>query len=219
MSGDVPYDFEKKDKLLKQLIIQKRKLEDEQRTLRYRALGRALFFSVTALLVYLNFDVRLAVRVSVVAVVVGFGTLLFMSILVTQFDSLRREIRSILPSIGENRYPFNPSKRRSSVSEVDVKILSKVYDVNKNTIDKLFEKLKNFSNTWLVVAGGIASTLLIEIFKSEVLDVYSALVLIICSAFLWGLAQDLYGILNYELAKKTKDLAYWWIATVGSHGH
>ena len=132
-----------------------------------------------------------------------------------QFDSLRREIRATLPQIDQQSEPFD-HRSQSDVNKQNIEILAKLYDVNKNTIDKLFDKLGTFSNTWLVVSGGIATSFLIEIFKSESLSLLSALDLIVCSALLWSIAQDLYGILNYELVKKTKDLAYWWATTVGT---
>jgi len=199
-----------KQMVLRQLIVQRIRIRKEQKM--SAKIGFLFTGCICVLLIYLTYYRVL----TDVAIVIEIGTLLFAAILIIQADSLMREIRSIVPRVDELTYMHDPSVRVGHIKEVDVKILSKVYDVNKNTIDKLFEKLKTFSHTWLAVSGGIASTLLIEIFKSESVNVYSALILIICSILVWDIAQNLYGLLNYELLKKTKDLSYWWIATVKS---
>ncbi len=212
MSEKVPFHFERRKKLVDQAKIQKYELEKEEK--KSAIVASLLVSSIGLVLYYLNSHAIRTLSLSTVAFVVEIGTVFFIFILVLQFDSLRREIKKILPELDEREYPFNPSARGDRVTELDIKILSKMYDINKNTIDKLFAKLETFSKTWLAVSGGIASTLLIEIFKSEALDPFSALILITCAAFLWSIAQDLYGILNYKLAKKTKDLAIWWITTI-----
>ena len=215
MRKSQPNNSKDEDKLpeqmvLKQLIVQRRKIEKEQKN--SAKIGLSLTWIICVTLIYLAFY-----RVPTdIAFVMGIGTLILAAVLIVQAHSLIREIRSIVPRVDEWTYMLDPSVRVGRIEEVDVKILSKVYDVNKNIIDKLFEKLKTFSNTWLVVSGGIASTLLIEIFKSEGFDVHSALILIICSVLVWDIAQNLYGILNYELLKKTKDLSYWWLAIIRS---
>lgn len=214
MSSEASIDSNGAEKLFQQIKNERYELEREER--RSLVIASCIILSIGFILSCLTFYGSRMVTFSIVTFVVEIGTMLFIVILITQFDSLRREIKRILPSLKRPDYPFNPSERSGSTQDREIQIFSKVYDVNKNTIDKLFDKLKTFSNTWLAVSGGVASTLLIEIFTSETLDYYSALTLITCSAFLWSVAQNLYGILNYELAKKTKDLAYWWIATVSS---
>jgi hypothetical protein len=134
------------------------------------------------------------------------GTAFIVFVLLAQAYSLSREIRALLPTAKELIH--------SSVPTAKAEVLVKLYDVNKNTIDKLFDKLKTFSNTWLAVSGGIASSLFVEIIKSETLNSVSAMVLIACSILVWSLAQDLYGILNFGLVRTTKDLSFWWTSTV-----
>lgn len=197
---------------LKQLVVLRGKLEEEEK--KSVITMSSLVFIVACFLISLTYSSILTLRLSTVAFVMETGTAFFIAILVLQFDSLRREIKSIVLELSEFRKVFGGLVRTSPSSELEIKVLSKVYDVNKNTIDKLFEKLKTFSNTWLVVSGGIASTLLIEVLKSQTIDLYSALILITSAVLLWSIAQDLYGILNYELAKKTKDLAIWWVTNI-----
>jgi hypothetical protein len=212
MSDKEPFYFENRSMYLKQLVVMREKLEKEEKK---SVINMSFLISIIAsFLIGLTYDSILTFKLSIMAFVVEIGTVFLIAILVLQFDSLRREIKSIILDLRQFRNIFGDIMRTSPSTELEIKVLSKLYDVSKNTLDKLFEKLKTFSNTWLVVSGGIASTLLIEIFKSQTLDLYSALILMACSAILWCIAQDAYGILNYELAKKTKDLAIWWITNV-----
>jgi hypothetical protein len=140
--------------------------------------------------------------------VVIIAFLFFEFILLVQVDSLRREIRSLLPEFEEDfrSSPLSPTIRYRHFS-----VLTKLYDVHKNALDKLFDKVKLLSTTWLVVSGGFASTSLVDLYKSSYFDWRSNLIILCCSGVLWSTAQDAYGVLNYELAKQVKDLALWWI--------
>jgi hypothetical protein len=76
----------------------------------------------------------------------------------------------------------------------------------------MFDRLKTFSNTWSAVAAGVVLTGLIAILVSATIEAYSILVILITALLIFDTAQNLQGGLNYELVKKTKDLAFWWIA-------
>ena len=212
MSKREPFYFENRSMYLKQLVIMRGKLDEEQK--KSARIMSFLAFSIASFLVALTLNSIWIYGLSTIAFVVEIGTVFFVAILILQFDSLRREIKTIILELGEFHSIFGDLGRVSPTTELEIEVLSKLYDINKNAIDKLFEKLKTFSNTWLVVSGGIASTLLIEILKSQTLEPYFSLMLIACSALLWCIAQDAYGILNYELAKKTKDLSIWWITNI-----
>lgn len=178
MSDDLPSDSEGRGVLRKQIILQRAKIRKEEK--KSFSLGLLLIIVVSCLLVYLTFDIRFAIKVSTITVIVESGALILIIILLIQFDSLRREILSIFPSVEEQESIMNPSRKRPYY---DLKFLSKVYDVNKNTLDKLFGKLKTFSGTWLAVSGGLASAFVVEIFKLQIVDYYSAFALIIIPVF------------------------------------
>ena len=93
-----------------------------------------------------------------------------------------------------------------------IELYGKIFDVKQNTINKMFDRLKTFSKTWLVVTAGMVSTVLISILVSTTLDAYSILAMVVTALLVFDVSQNLYGWLNYELSKKTKDLAFWWIA-------
>lgn len=202
------------DQLLRQLQDQKDQLEREKK--RVRMVGISLIYGIAVILTCFALlsiieQSNVMPRVPPMVFIAVVGMLIFTTILISQFDSLRREIQSIISGMEDKNNLFNPSNRARQTNERDLIILNKVYDGHKNTIDKLFEKLKTFSNTWLVVAGGIASTLIIEIFKSGEIDIFSGVSLVACSSLLWSIAQHLYGMLNYELVSKTKELAQWYV--------
>jgi hypothetical protein len=135
------------------------------------------------------------------------GTLIFSTILLVQVASLNREIPGILPEFSPE-HPENGSKMLY-VRGVNQRMLDKIHDVHKNVIDKFFEQLKTFSNTWLAISGGIASSMFAQILTSGSFEFYLNLIILTCGAFIWSIAQTSYRVLNYNLMKKTKDLALW----------
>jgi hypothetical protein len=195
--------------LLEQIVKQEEKLRNEQR--KSAVIATMVVSAVLLFLACLDYVGLGTSSLSPIAFVVEVGTFLIVLVLLAQGYSLSRETRTLLPAVKEwNSYQgTHPSVHVKTKAEV----LVKLYDVNKNTIDKLFEKLQTFSNTWLAVSGGIASSLFVEIIKSETLNSLSAMVLIACSVLVWSLAQDIYGILNYGLVRTTKDLSFWWTRT------
>lgn len=193
---DESIDLNEKKRLLKQIEYQKKKLEEEKR----KSLIGSLFattavFAILALVIFSQIQMA---RFTVTAVIVEVGTIAFVPILVSQYQLLKKEIGSILPDISFHSTPS--SRYYSSLGGGSQKKLEKIYDVNKNTLDKLFDKLKTFSTTWLAVAGGFGSTVFAEILRVRA-DLTTALVSILCSALIWSITQNLYGILNYDLAK------------------
>jgi hypothetical protein len=196
--------------LLEQIVKQEKKLWNEQR--KSAIIATMVVSAVLLFLAILNYVGLRTSSLSPIAFVVEVGTFLIVLVLLAQGYSLSRETRTLLPTVKEwiSYHGIHSSVPVKTKAEV----LVKLYDVNKNTIDKLFEKLQTFSNTWLAVSGGIASSLFVEIVKSETLNSLSAMVLIACSVLVWSLAQDLYGILNYGLVRTTKDLSFWWTSTV-----
>jgi len=156
--------------------------------------------SITGLLSYAT----LAYGISSTALVVETATFVLIVVLIVQFDSLMGEIESILSE------PYDSRRKNRSFILFPPLRLNKIFDVRKNTLDKLFDKLDTFSKTWLAVSGGIGSAFIVEIFKQGTASL-STLLIILCAILIWGTAQDLYGILNYKLAVKTKDLELFYL--------
>lgn len=196
-------------KTLAQIYEEKKALNKKENGNKGQTILQA--FVLTSILAVANVLMVIGSEFTENAIFVEVGTFILVLILLTQFNSLRGEINATTEDpdmseahrklVGDYYFPHLRSE-----------LLSKVFDVRKNTIDKLFEKLGTFSNTWLVVTGGVASSLLVEIFKSSSIELYPSIAIIVSALLLWDIAQNLYGILDYELVKKTKDLAYWWIA-------
>jgi hypothetical protein len=202
-------------KVLQRIAAEKRGLEKNQKI--NRNLGIIVFIIIATTLAYLNLSMMMnLITISQLALIVEIGAILLVLILIMQYVSLRGEIAKITMGL-ENLETYNEifsNKIEFPTRKQHVELYGKIFDVKKNTIDKLFDKLKTFSNTWLAVAGGLFSTVLIEIFKSSTIEPYSILVISVTVLLVFDAAQNLYGGLNYELVKKTKDLAFWWIALV-----
>ncbi len=199
-------------KTLFQIYEEKENLNKKQKENKGQTLLQALTFIIV--LSGLNLLILEQGQFFGTFILVELATIILILVLYTQFTTLREEIKEILGELeSTNSFP-GLMKDQNFEFETHPELLTKVYDVRKNTIDKMFEKLGTFSNTWLVLTGGLASSLIVEIFKSSTNELYPSLAIVVCALLLWDIAQNLYGILNYELMKKTKDLAYWWIAKV-----
>jgi hypothetical protein len=146
--------------------------------------------------------------------IVEIAGILLILILVMRYFSLRGEIAKITTDL-ESLETYNEIYSKETeflMRKQHLELYGKIFDVKKNTIDKMFDRLKTFSNTWLAVTGGVVSTVLISILSSTTIDAYSVLVILVTALLIFDVSQNLYGGLNYELGKKTKDLAFWWIA-------
>ena len=202
-------------KVLQQIVSEKRGLEKNQKII--RTLGVTVFTIIVTTLAYLNLSVMTnLITISPLALVVEIGVIILVLILVAQYVSLRGEMAKItvgLESLGLY-YDIYSKKIEFPMREQHLELYGKIFDLKKNTVDKLFDKLKTFSNTWLVVAGGLVSTVFVEVFKYSTIQFYSVLVILAAALLIFDVAQSLYCGLNYELIKKTKDLAFWWIALV-----
>ena len=198
---------------LQQIVSEKETLNKKQKSILMSTIYQAVAFA--AILLVLNaLMVEEAVLTNII-VVVEMATLVLVCILLAQFNSLRGEIAGILGNLERSStYHFLSNKERFLKTKPNPEVMNKVFDVRKNSVDKLFAKLGTFSNTWLVVTGGVTSSLIVEIFKSNNVQLVPSLVIVVSALLLWDIAQNLYGILNYELVKKTKDLAYWWLTLI-----
>jgi len=198
---------------LQQIISEKENLNKKQKNIQMSTSYQAIAFA--ALLLALNAIMIEEAALTNIIIVVEVATLVLVCIMLVQFGSLGNEIAGILEDLEHSRtYHFSSPQERFLKTKPNPEVLNKVFDVKKNSLDKLFEKLGTFSNTWLVVTGGVASSLIVEIFKSNSIQLMPSLAILVSALLLWDVAQNLYGILNYELVKKTKDLAYWWLALI-----
>jgi hypothetical protein len=196
-----------KDKkvLFLQINMEKERLDKKEKFNKIIASSETLL--IIALLLF--FD-SLTIKANQFTSVITFtevATSVLIAILFTQFYSLKGEIEET----STNKDMLEAQNILFGNNYFPPESLSKIFDVRKNTIDKLFDKLGTFSNTWLVVTGGVASSLIVAIFESNKIELYPSIAIIMSALLLWNIAQSLYGILDYELMKKTKDLANWWI--------
>jgi hypothetical protein len=220
-------------KVLNGIVAEKRELESKRKA--NRNFGLTVFTIIATALAYQNVSMMMnLITISQLALTVEIGAILLILILIKQYVSLRGEIDKTtiklenletyaniysdkmtlgLENLETAKHIYS-NKSDFPIGKWHRKLYGKIFDVKKNTIDKLFDKLKTFSNTWLAIAGGLVSTILIEGFKYYTIDFHSVLVISLTALLIWDLAQNLYGSLNYELVKKTKDLAFWWIALV-----
>ena len=200
---------------LLQIAEEKKEIENNRKA------NRNLGIVVSAIIAFALIDLNLLmvfnyVALSPLALIVEGAAVFLLLILIVQYSSLKGEIEKLTMNL-ERLITYNAIHTNTMefpMRNREPELYGKAFDVKKNTIDKLFEKLKTFANTWLVVAGGLVTSILIEVFKSSNIEVYSTLAIIVTAILVWDIAQNCYGILNYELVKKTKDLAFWWIALV-----
>jgi hypothetical protein len=127
-----------------------------------------------------------------------------------QYISLKGEIANITIDLEntETYHALMNNKEYHPAINSNPEIICKIFDVRKNLLDRLFGKLKTFSNSWLLVTGGVVSALFFEILRTNAIQPLSALTIVVCAVLLWCIAQNLYGRLNYALVRKTKDLAF-----------
>jgi len=200
-------------KVLRRIAAEKSGLDRNQK--HSRTVGLAVFTVIATIFFYLNLSIVMnLIVISPLALIVEIAGILMILILLMQYFSLRGAIAKVTLNL-ENLETYNEIYSKETeflMRKQHLELYGKIFDVKKTTIDKMFDRLKTFSNTWLVVTGGVASTGLINILNSTTIDAYSVLVILVTALLIFDLAQNLYGGLNYELVKKTKDLAFWWIA-------
>lgn len=200
-------------KVLQRIAVEKGELERNQKS--SRNAGIAVFTVVATIFFYLNLSIiRNLIVISRLALIVEIVGILLILISLMRYFSLRGEITKITSDL-ESLETYNEIYSEETeflMRKQHLELYGKIFDVKKNTINKMFDRLKTFSNTWLAVTGGIVATLLITILTSTMIDAYSVLVIVVTALLIFGVSQNLYGWLNYELSKKTKDLAFWWIA-------
>jgi len=238
MTKDKDYIYERwKDEIISQLNKQIIELNEIQEKRGYFTTF-IIFVVCASFLLYLFFIEFLLyekyVTINTIGFAILFASICFMLILVSQVSSMKGEIKRIIISSSSKNEEYisynininnndnytqeninNIDSDKNKITDIDFKFFYKLYDVQKNTIDKLFDKLSTFSKTWLLVSGGIFSSIIIDILNTKI-NIFTELLIISCSCILWGYSQDSYGILNYELVKNTKELSLWWIKVISS---
>lgn len=200
-------------KVLRRIAAEKSGLDRNQKT--SRNAGIAVFTVIATIFFYLNVSIIMnIIAISPLALMVEIAGVLLLLILLMQYFSLRGAITKITLNL-ENLETYNEIYSKETeflMRKQHLELYGNIFDVKKTTIDKMFDRLKTFSNTWSAVAAGVVSTGLIATLISATIEAYSILVILITALLIFDIAQNLHGGLNYELVKKTKDLAFWWIA-------
>jgi hypothetical protein len=200
-------------KVLQRIAVEKGELERNQKSSRNAVI--AVFTVIATIFFYLNVSVIMnLIVISKLALIVEISGILLILISLMQYFSLRGEIAKITSDLEslETYKEIYSKETEFLMRKQHLELYGKIFDVKKNTINKMFDRLKTFSNTWLAVTAGIVSTALITILVSTAIDAYSILIIAVTTLLVFDVSQNLYGWLNYELSKKTKDLAFWWIA-------
>jgi len=202
-------------KVLQGIVVEKEELKNNQKS--SMNTGIIVFTVVATIFAYLNISAILnLIAISKLALIVEIGGILLIFILLMQFLSLKGTISRITTSL-EDLKVYDEIYNKDSIflmRKNHLPLYGNIFNVKKDTIDKTFDRLNNFSNTWLAIAGGVISTVFVSILTSTVIDAYSVLVITVTATLIFCVSINLHGWLNYELSKKTKDLAFWWIALV-----
>ena len=202
-------------KVLQGISVEKEELKKNQKS--SLNIGIIVFTVVVTVFVYLNISTILNfIAISKLALIVEIGGILLIFILIMQFLSLKGAISKITTSL-ESLKAYNEVYNEDSVfltRKQHLLLYGSIFDVKKDTINKTFDRLNNFSNTWLAISAGVILAALVSFLISTTIDAYSVLVIAITAILIFCVSQNLHGWLNYELSKKTKDLAFWWIALV-----
>jgi hypothetical protein len=200
-------------KVLQRIAVEKGELERNQKS--SRNAGIAVFTVIATIFFYLNVSIIMnLIVISKLALIVEISGILLILISLMRYFSLRGEIAKITSDLEslETYKEIYSKETEFLMRKQHLELYGKIFDVKQNTINKMFGRLKTFSKTWLAVTGGIVSTALISILISTTIDAYSILVIAVTALLMFDVSQNMYGWLNYELSKKTKDLAFWWIA-------
>ena len=200
-------------KVLQRIAVEKGELERNQKN--SRNAGIAVFTVIATIFFYLNVSIIMdLIVISKLALIVEISGILLILISLMRSSSLRGEIAKITSDLEslETYKEIYSKETEFLMRKQHIELYGKIFDVKQNTINKMFDRLKTFSKTWLVVTAGMVSTVLISILVSTTLDAYSILAMVVTALLVFDVSQNLYGWLNYELSKKTKDLAFWWIA-------
>ena len=177
--------------------------------------GIVVFTVIAAIFFYLNLSIILnLIEISRLALIVEISGIVLILISLIRYFSLRGEITKITSDLEslETYKEIYSKETEFLMRKQHIELYGKIFDVKNNAINKMFDRLNTFSKTWLAVTGGIVSIVLISILGSTTIDAYSVLFMVITALLVFDVSQNLYGWLNYELSKKTKDLAFWWIA-------
>jgi len=138
----------------------------------------------------------------------------FVFLISTQRDSLLAEIKSSSIFSYDNVIDVSHVRIQSPshffVFRDILETIKIAQNIQKNVLDKLFEKLKTFSTTWLAVTGTLLTSVIIEsILNQTIFDFFEKGFLISGCLLLWCFTQNAYGIINYSLLLKSNELLRW----------